>query len=248
MIIDAHVHIKGGDYARREFDAETTLTCARKAGIDYSCVFSICLPSYDSNELTRHTVQGHDRLIPFAHVLPEEGIQARIELERAVEQLGFRGLKLHCGEVRGEVTPELFIPYLQQAAAYRLPIIFDCIDRPAVAEACAKAVPQAYLVMAHLGSSSDQFMVDRFLGIAYAHDNVWLDTGYCFSPWKIADALRLLGPSKLIFGSDAGGAYYPPAIEMAKLRAYVHEPQALESILCGNIAAMLADAGWVPPR
>lgn len=246
MIIDAHVHIKGGDVFRREFDPDATVARMDEAGIDRSCVFSICLPSYDSNELTRRAVQGRSRLIPFAHVVAEEGIAAKMELERAVEQLGFRGLKLHCGEVRGEVTAELFLPYLEQAASYRLPIIFDCINRPHLAEACATTVPTATLIMAHLGSSNDEFMVDRFLDIAYRHDNVWLDTSYCHCPWKIADALRLLGASKLIFGSDGGGDYYPPMIELAKVRAYIRDATALEKILGGNIEKLLTEVRTSP--
>ena len=125
VIIDAHAHVKGGDAFHRELDPDATIARMDEAGIDRTCVFSICLPSYESNELTRAAVSGRDRLIPFAHVVPEEGIAATMELERAVERLGFRGLKLHCGEVRGEVTPDLFLPVLEQAAGYRLPMIFD---------------------------------------------------------------------------------------------------------------------------
>jgi len=242
MIIDGHVHVKGGDVFRRELDPDRTLARMEEAGIDRSCVFSICLPSYDSNELTRQAVEGRERLIPYAHVVPEEGLAARIELERAVSSLGFRGLKLHVGEVRGEATPELFLPFLEQCATYRVPVLFDCINRPELAEACAHNAPGTTLILAHLGSSNDQFMVDRFIEIAYRHDNVWLDTSYSGCPWKIGDAVRLLGPGKLIFGSDGGGDYYPPMIELAKVRAYVRESAALEAILGGNLQALLAEA------
>lgn len=241
MIIDAHAHVKGGDVFRRELDADATVARMDEAGIDRTCVFSICLPSYESNELTRAAVAGRERLIPFAHVVPQEGIAAAVELQRAVEQLHFRGLKLHCGEVRGEVTPELFLPTLEQAAGYHLPIIFDCIDRPQVALACAEAVPQARLIVAHMGSCQDQFMVDRFIDLAYHHDNVWLDTSYSVCPWKMVDALRVLGPTKLVFGSDGGGDYYPAIIELTKVRAYIREQAALDAILGGNVAALLAD-------
>jgi uncharacterized protein len=241
VIVDAHAHVKGGDVFRRELDPDATIARMDEAGIDRSCVFSICLPSYDSNELTHAAVAGRDRLIPFAHVVPQEGIAATLELERAVERLGFRGLKLHCGEVHGEVTATLFLPTLEQAAAYRLPIIFDCIDRPEIALACAEAVPQAHLIMAHMGSCQDQFMVDRFIDIAYRHENVWLDTSFSSCPWKMVDAVRLLGPTKLIFGSDGGGDYYPAIIELTKVKAYIRDRAALSAILGDNVAALLDD-------
>lgn len=239
MVIDGHVHVKGGDVFRRELDPDRTLARMDEAGVDRSCVFSVCLPSYDSNELTRRAVAGRDRLIAYAHVVPEEGLIAQRELERAVEQHGFRGLKLHAGELRGEASLALFRPVLEQCADYRLPVLFDCVNRPDLAEDCVTAVPGASFVMAHLGSSHDQFMVDRFIEMALRHDNVWLDTSYSNCPWKIGDALRSLGPNKLIFGSDGGGDYYPPMIELAKVKAYVRESPALDRVLGGNLSELL---------
>lgn len=42
MVIDSHVHIKGGDTYRREFDPDATVRMLDAAGIDRACVFSIC--------------------------------------------------------------------------------------------------------------------------------------------------------------------------------------------------------------
>jgi len=66
-----------------------------QAGIERSIVFSISLPSRASNELTLRAVRGwEDRLIPYAHALPQEGSIALEEVRRAAG-LGCRGLKLH---------------------------------------------------------------------------------------------------------------------------------------------------------
>ena len=86
-------------------------------------------------------------------------------------------------------------------------------------------------------------MVGRFIDIAYRHENVWLDTSYSNCPWKVTDALRVLGPTKLIFGSDGSGDYYPAIIELTKVRAYIRDHDALSAILGDNIAAMLDDVG-----
>lgn len=241
MIIDAHSHLKHGDAFFREVPAAEIIAGMDEAGIDRACVFVVRLPAYLSSEHTRKAVAACDRLIPFAHLLVEEGVAAHQELDRAIGVLGFKGLKLHCGEVRGEVTPELFIPFLEQAAGYQLPIIFDAVNRPEFTEACARAVPEARLIVAHLGSGNDQFMNDRFIDLAYRNGNVWLDLSYCNSPWKIADAFRVLGPDKLIWGSDGGGSYYPPIIELTKTRAYIRDEEALKRILGGNIARLLAE-------
>ena len=65
MIIDSHVHVKGGDTYRRELDPDRTIYRMDQAGVDKSIVFSICLPSRASNEMTLRAVRGREeRLIP----------------------------------------------------------------------------------------------------------------------------------------------------------------------------------------
>jgi len=74
VIVDCHMHVKGGDLYRREFSANFIVRRLDEAGIDKAVVFSICLGSRESNDLTYREVQTFpDRLIGFAHVNPEEG-------------------------------------------------------------------------------------------------------------------------------------------------------------------------------
>ena len=240
MIIDSHVHLKGGDMHRREFDPDDTVRMLDAAGIDRACVFAMSLPSWDSNVLTRRAVTGReDRLIPYAHVVAEEGAIAHQELDRAVLEWGFRGLKLHLGEVRGELTDELIVPFLEHVARLRIPVLLDCNNRPDFAERWVKAVPEAKIIIAHLGSSNDELIVNHFISLCAAHENVWLDTCYSSVPWKIRDAVRCCGAGKVVFGSDGGAGYYPASIELAKLRAYEFTEDELQLILCENIRGLL---------
>jgi len=41
MIVDAHVHVKGGDVYRREFPPELIVKLMDETGVDKSIVFSI---------------------------------------------------------------------------------------------------------------------------------------------------------------------------------------------------------------
>jgi predicted TIM-barrel fold metal-dependent hydrolase len=240
MIIDCHVHLKGGDHFRRQFDPDETVRMLDAAGIDRACVFSMCLPSRESNELTRRGVQGReDRLIPFAHVLAEEGEAAHDELRRAVESWGFRGLKLHLGEVRGELSDGLIVPFLEQAAGLGIPVLLDCSNQPDWAQRLAHAAPEVNLIIAHLGSPLDEFMINRFIGLCRARRNVWLDTSYSHVPWKIRDAVRYCGAEKVVFGSDGGADYYPSSFELAKVRAYDLTAEELELVLSRNISRLL---------
>ena len=240
MIIDSHVHLKGGDYFRREFDPDATVRMLDDAGIDRACVFAMSLPSWESNALTRRAVTGReDRLIPYAHALPEEGESALAEMRRAVEEWGFRGLKLHCGEVRGEVTDGHVVPFLELATGLGIPVLLDCLNRPEQAERWVSLVPEAKVIIAHLGGNTDEFMAGRFIRICRAHPNVHLDTSYLLIPWKIRDAVRECGAEKVVFGSDGAAGHYPASLELAKVRAFDFSPAELDLILSGNICRLL---------
>jgi len=91
VIVDCHMHVKGGDLYRREYGADFIVRRLDEAGIDRAVVFSICLGSRESNDLTYREAQKFpDRLIGFAHVNPEEGDLAVEELGRAVKGLNFK--------------------------------------------------------------------------------------------------------------------------------------------------------------
>ncbi|MYB76119.1 MAG: amidohydrolase [Chloroflexi bacterium] len=240
MIIDAHVHIKGGDAYRRELDPDDTIRYMDQAGVDKSCVFSICLPSRESNEMTRRAITGREnRLIPFAHMVPEERSVGMDALRRAIEDWGFRGIKLHFGEVKGEITDELFLPILELGAGYDLPILLCCAHKPEFPDRWADAVPEAKIIIPHLGSSRDQDMNWRFFDVAKRHDNVWLDTSFTSGPWMIREAYHALGADKLIWGSDGGGDYNPPLPEMAKVKVWEFPAADYRRIMGGNILELL---------
>jgi predicted TIM-barrel fold metal-dependent hydrolase len=240
MIIDSHVHLKGGDRFRREFDPDATVRMLDDAGIDRACVFAMSLPSRESNEMTRRAVVGREaRLIPYAHVLPEEGDLALVEMRRAVEEWGFRGLKLHCGEVVGEAQDEHIVPFLECAAELGIPVLLDCLNRPGQARLWVTSVPEAKVIIAHLGGNVDEQMASRFIALARAHANVHLDTSYLLCPWMIREAVRVCGPDKVVFGSDGAAGLYPASLELAKVRAYDFTASELELILSGNIRRLL---------
>lgn len=238
MIIDAHVHVKGGDEYRREFTPEVILRTMDEAGVDRSVIFSICLPGRESNELTaRCHAAAPDRFIPFAHVLPAEGCEAQRELRRAVEDLGCRGLKLHLGETP-EATAEDLAAVCADAVELDLPVLVDFANRFEAAEALVEALPNLKLIVAHLGAPRDERLVDRFIGLARRHPNVCLDSSYSSVPWKIADAIRELGARRVIFGSD--GPLIHPTIELAKIRVCNLGEDDFEKVTWRNIEGLLS--------
>lgn len=241
MIIDAHVHIKGGDVYRREFPPELIVKQMDEAGIDKSIVFSICLPSRESNDLTLKAVNKFPhRLIGFAHVLPQEGGIAVIELERAVKELGFKGLKLHAGEFTQEYgfTAKLLEPVLEKAVKLGIPVLLDPIGKFDPIVEIVNMFSELKLIVAHMGSHNNEIIVSKFIGLARKCENLYLETSWSDIPWKIKEAVEYAGADKLIFGSD--GPLYHPLVELTKIRILKLPKEEEEKILGKNILRLLA--------
>lgn len=237
MIIDCHVHAKGGDTYRREFPPEMILRTMDEAGVDKSVVFSICLPGRESNNLTARCCKAApDRLIPFAHVWPEEGRQALIEIDRAVEQLGCRGLKLHVGEMP-DASADPLKPVCEKATQVGLPVLIDVATRLDIATELVESVPGMKLIIAHLGAPNSEALVERFIALAWEHPNIWRDSSYSSCPWKIADAIERLGPDRVVFGSD--GPIIHPAIELMKIRVCNLSQEDFEKVTWRNIESLM---------
>lgn len=239
MIIDGHMHVKGGDRYLREFDPEDIVHALDLAGVDKAVIFSICLPSRESNDLTLKAYKKYpDRFIPYAHVIPSEGEMAVEELHRAIKDLGFQGLKIHFTDVNmPEVSEELLAPVLEATAELGIPCLVDCTEKLGLMRDLVVAYPKLNFIIAHLGSHGNEVLIDQFIWLAKTTPNVWLDTSYSDRPWKIGDAVKVAGPEKLIWGSD--GLLYHPLPELAKTKALELPPDQEAMITGGNLARLL---------
>ncbi len=239
-ILDFHCHIKGGDLYRREVSGDQIVATADECGIGRTVVFSICLPGRESNDLTWREARKHpDRLIPFAHVVPIEGLLALREVERCFGELGWLGLKLHCGE-NGPVPADLIVPLLRVCAQYDRPCLIDMGGQLDTARELAEAVPECKLVIAHLGAPRDEVLLDRFVALGLAYPHLRFDLSYCHVPWKMQSAVDLLGAERLLFGSD--GPLIHPRIELAKIACLDLKPDQRRRILHDNAVSLLGIA------
>jgi predicted TIM-barrel fold metal-dependent hydrolase len=236
-IWDCHVHVKGGDVFRREFSADQILHTMDFAGIERSVVFAMCKPARECTELTyRECQKAPERLIPFAHMVPTEGLLGHQEIRRAVTDLGFQGVKIHFGEM-AEVTLDAVTPTFAEIAALDVPMVLDTAGRADIAAALAERFPQLQIIVAHLGHVQDEAIIDQFIALAQTHANLYLDTSYTRATWKVPYAIQLAGADKVLFGSD--GPLIHPAIELMKIRVCQLPAEQEEQVLWQNLARLL---------
>src|SRR4029077_18136093 len=98
-VIDCHMHLKHGDAARTEWSADAIIEIMDKAGIEKSVVFGMSTTTAHSIELAKTAVNKYpQRLIPFLYALPNYERPVLKEIEGAISDDGFRGIKIHAGE------------------------------------------------------------------------------------------------------------------------------------------------------
>ncbi|MGB5846094.1 MAG: amidohydrolase family protein, partial [Anaerolineales bacterium] len=102
-----------------------------------------------------------------------------------------------------------------------------------VAEA-ARLVPEATVIMAHLGG---YYHYDAVLNIADSLPNVFVDTSAIPYPWVISQAVEAFGVERVLYASDGPGC--PPILEVEKVHLAGLSIDEEELVFAGNIQRIL---------
>jgi hypothetical protein len=167
------------------------------------------------------------RFLPYAFVNPLLGQDAHDELDRCMER-GARGLKLHLWFHRYRLPEAL--PILSRAADAGLPVLAHLGFGPAEdVSIVLERLPKLKLILAHAGIPHFEqiWRLPRVLFDVAAPQLV--------SRGTIRRLLSAVGPSRVVFGSDA-----PVGIRV-RGRAYRYDPPALPSRCFGDTLASVLD-------
>jgi predicted TIM-barrel fold metal-dependent hydrolase len=236
LIIDAHCHIWEEKLISKEqkenlyevaqkFHYDQSLiingTCDRliremdEAGIDKTVL--LALDYGDHNDYVANILKEHpDRFIGFCGIDPRRGKEAIRELERCVEELGFKGVKLW--PLTGFYPDDAaFYPFYERVEELGVPILchtgvsppktYMKYNRPIYVDKVAVDFPKIKFQMAHIG---DPWMSEA-IAVAAKNPNVYFD----ISAWEVAfkrvpfalfqtlaEAKMTCGVEKILFGSD----------------------------------------------
>ena len=243
MIVDCHCHAGTGDGFRGPWDTEARidrhLERARAAGIDRTVVFPVFNTDYAAaNARLARIVRRYQReLIGFAAVNPvRDAGRAGTMIRRAVEEYGFRGLKIH--GLDSLPTREV----CEAAQRHGLPMLVDVVRRVAAVEMLASSYPDVNFIIPHLGGFSDDWMTHlQVIDQLCRFPNVYADTSGVRYWELLVRAVERAGPHKLLFGSD--GPLLHPALELYKITLLRLPPAQRALITGGNIVRLLQSGG-----
>lgn len=179
-----------------------------------------------------------DRLVGFARLRPRDDVDSVHLLERAVTEFGMSGLKLHPVSTFQHPEGAATVRLASAAAEMSLPILFHCGDEnlstPLAIELLAKKVPTAKIILGHMGGF---FHVEEAIRVAERNPNILLETSATPYPDRISEAVRRIGPERVLYGSDAPGA--PPRLEVRKILVAGLTPDEQYRVLHGNAHELL---------
>ncbi|MEA3401787.1 MAG: amidohydrolase family protein [Armatimonadota bacterium] len=244
MIIDSHVHLKHGNVERTEYRPEQIVEIMDAAGVDRSVVFAMSTTTRRSIEMAAEAAETcADRLIPYVYALPGYERPVIDELEEALDERGFHGIKIHIGECR--LHPYIADPVFTLAGDFGVPVLMDLGGDLATGRRLASDFPETKLIVAHFGRylCTDRGLIDSFIQLAEDHPNVWLDASGVVLDWTIEDAVGRIGAERVLFGTD-GPHPMPDLVRYVELAIQQIEmlkvsDQEKEMILGGSIAQLL---------
>jgi predicted TIM-barrel fold metal-dependent hydrolase len=175
----------------------------------------------------------HGRLIGFAFVHAKRDAGRIMDLvDEAVKRFQFRGIKLHGQDA--PITREI----LSCARRYGLPILYDVVGKPEILDLISPEYPDVDLIIPHLGSFADDWRAhQRLVDQMERLPNVFTDTAGNRRFDYIVQAIRRVGPTRVIFGSD--GPWLHPALELHKIRLLGLPTPAERLVLGENMLRLL---------
>ncbi len=258
MIIDAHTHIHPDPHgfgSHKDASVETLVANLRSAGIDKAVVLAI-EPDMGNAYVSKKCAE-YPQLIGFVSLDPLSPTSVEETLRTYVGGGSMHGVKLHPRR-QGFGIDHLHqvIKLVEQAAAYRVPVLFDAfpygdtyykIQEVRLIHEVAQAVPQADIIMAHAGG----IHVMDALMVVKGNRNVVVDVS--FTPFWFAGSniysdlvfmLRKLGANRILHGSDSPEVLPEQALEdtlsLCNQCGFSESDKSL--VLSGNIQRILSKA------
>lgn len=259
MIIDAHTHMSFEKIIAREpisgleiesHSADDQIKVMDSLSIDKAVVLTNIgkLPLLTPDQIRDHNTtqikiaKKYPRLIPFAlinHCLPE----ASDDLREAIRS-GCRGVKLFCLPFI-PIDSSNSYPFFETVRSLKIPVTFhtdfnEYYVSPYRMLNVAKQFPDITFLLAHMGYDHHQIWDFIRRDDVKTRDNLIMETAATpMIPLLIKKSCDLLGPERIVFGSEAH--LFPPELGILKIKLAGLEKKNEQLVLGDNMARILGE-------
>jgi len=241
VVIDFHTHIGTpfpalaakyfGIEVGEVFTVEDLVKTLDKFKIDMAVTFPLLsLPGTDFvkgwmplNEYVSKSQKKYpDRIIGFCWLNPKFVDKAIRDLKRCIRELGLKGVKLGPRYDGYFANDPRIDPFYEEVSKLKIPIIYHCgpTGVNSIVSICnvADKFPELKIIIGHMGVWWEQLTEAGWLLKKY--ENVYLETSGSLSHIMIEKAVELVGPERVMFGTDTPYIEYElekRRVEIAKL-------------------------------
>lgn len=249
-IVDAHVHIGYFQTIDLRNSVEEVIAIADRMGV--SKIFCThCQSLYgsyrDGNKVIHQAMQQYpDRILGYVTVNSPRYEQPLYDyVEDAIFNRGFSGIKIYSHpQGVGSAIPFLSVadpymyPLFEMAQEWQVPVLAHATS--AEVDTICRDFPKLVLMMAHMGatpvSGGDWHTA---ISTAKKRPNLILDsTGSAMDAGMIEEAVRVIGPERVLWGSDM--PMIDPWINIERIRSAEISQRDKELILGENILRLVA--------
>ena len=195
-----------------------------------------------SNDFVAECVQAYpDRLFGFAGIDPTQGLGALREIERAIAELGMKGIALDPHHVKVYPNDRLFYPLYFKCIELDVPVIFTMgplVGRwggPAAVDGLAEDIPDLKIICSH----GVWPQVTELIALAYRHQNVYLEASiYHFLPGAepLYEAANTILQDKVVYASAFP---FRPLDDLQRFLEYPFDESVVHKLVYENAARLL---------
>jgi predicted TIM-barrel fold metal-dependent hydrolase len=223
---------------------DTFMANAQRAGVDIVVFTGRQSPDRGiSNDYIADCVRQYPaRMIGIAGVNVASGEDAMgAELDRAITQLGLRGVSLDAHYLKKPFSDPIYFPAYRKALELDVPVILTMgpiVGRwgaPQAVDEVAEQFPDLKVVCSH----GVWPQVTEFLSLVYRHDNVYLEPSiYEFLPGGdlFVQYANEVSADRFLYASAFP---FRPLDDLARFRAFPFKPGVLDKLLWHNAARLL---------
>lgn len=237
MVIDAHVHIATEENENPRARVENIVKKMDENGIDKVVCFPFSAGLEKQKKMAELIRPYDERFIPLAFIDPNAG-DAREQLLYCLDELGFKGMKLHPWFGNFSLANiELLRPLFDILNERKLYTVIHCTSEdyrvhPVMFERLGREFPDVIIQMAHMGEvMAGEYAID----VAKRVPNVYLDTAIT-SFMAVVHVLEQC-PDKVFMGCDFPFYQFEMEIQKQKLAAEdLGDIEGMKKIMGGNFA------------
>lgn len=210
-IFDADTHVSPYRNFDKSINAAQWEAKMDYAGVDQAIVW--LLPQgvddvTESNEYIGKAARQNRRMVPFGWANIREGLEkAKEDARKCMDEYGCVGVKLNGAQNEYDIDcPEAMsvmevIAERKGVIAFHIGADYPEFTNPLRAERAARAFPETSFLMVHMGGAGTPDVSESVIQVAARNPNMYL-VGSAIPVEKVKNALDLLGPDRILFGSD----------------------------------------------